>query len=56
MTEAVILSLIALVGLTLFLTATVILVRMVLNAAPAHFELGTEYGHVEVNFDTKADE
>lgn len=56
MTEAVILALIALVGLVLFLIAVIILVKMVLNAAPAHFEFSTEHGHVEVSFNTKVDE
>lgn len=51
MTEAVILALIALSGITVFLVISVILIKMVLNAAPSHFKLETEYGNVEVNFD-----
>lgn len=56
MTEAVILALIALVGMTIFSITAVILVRMVLKAAPAHFKFQTEHGHVEVDFDHEADE
>lgn len=56
MTEAVILALIALVGTMLFLIAVIVLVKMVLEAAPSHFKLETEHGNVEVDFDTKADE
>ena len=56
MTEAVILALIALAGLTAFTTTAVILVGMVLKAAPAHFKFQTEHGLVEVDFDHEADE
>lgn len=56
MTEAVILALIALVGLTVFSIVAVILVGMVLKATPSHFRFETEHGHVEVSFDDKADE
>jgi len=56
MTEAVILALIALVGMIVFSIVAIVLVGMILKAAPAHFEFRTEHGHVEVSFDHEADE
>lgn len=56
MTDAVVLALIALGGMLVFLTSTIILVKMVLKAAPSCFKLDTEYGHVEVSFDPRVDE
>ncbi|MBR5298166.1 MAG: hypothetical protein IKU29_09935 [Parabacteroides sp.] len=55
MTEAVILALIALVGLVIFLVVSVILVKIVVEAAPSQFKFWTEHGHFEISFDTKAD-
>lgn len=56
MTEAVILSLIALIGTIAFLFAVVVIVKMVLKAAPSCFKLETAHGNVEVSFDSKLDE
>lgn len=55
MTEAVILALIALAGLIVFTTTTIVLVGMTLKAAPTRFKFWTKYGHFEVSFDSKAD-
>lgn len=57
MTEAVILSIIALVGIALFFTRAIVLVKMILISTLSKFLFGTKYGHVEVRFNnTKADE
>ena len=56
MTEAVFLALIALVGVMMFNTTSIILVNIVLKYAPTHFKFWTGYGHMEVDFDSKVDE
>ena len=56
MTEAVILALIALVGVLMFSITSVILINNVLKSAPTSFNFWTGYGHFEVKFDANADE
>lgn len=56
MTEAVILALIALVGLLLFSVMAIILVNMLLKSDPSHIKFYSGYGHLDVTFDTEADE
>ena len=54
MTEAIILALIALVGALMFLTTSIIHVNIVLKYAPTHFKIWTGYGHIEIDFDSRA--
>lgn len=56
MTEAVFLALIALVGVMMFLATAVLIIKDVLKSAPSHFKLETEFGQMEIDFDTKVDE
>ena len=56
MTEAVFLALIVLFGTLIFAVVSTIHVNLVLKSAPNHFKIWTGYGHMEINFDDKADE
>ena len=56
MTEAVFLALIALVGMLGFVIISTIHVKLVLKAKPDRFKIWTGYGHIEIDFSTKADE
>ena len=56
MTEAVILTLIALCGTMLLPIVSIVLVKMMLKSKPSHFKFQTVYGQIEVDFDHKADE
>ena len=56
MTEAVILEVIALIGLRMFFKTVISLVEKVLKATPSSFRFETKHGYVEVAFDNKADE
>ena len=56
MTEAVFLALIALVGMLVFSATSIFHVNLVLKSAPTHFKIWTGYGHIEIDFNTKADE
>lgn len=56
MTEAVILSLIALGGMLLFSITALITVAITLKAAPTQIQFRTEFGSLDVNYSTKVDE
>ena len=56
MTETISLSLIALAGMLLFSITAIVLVKITLKAKPAHIKLWSNYGWLDVDYDTKADE
>ena len=55
MTEAISLALIALVGILLFAITAIVLVKIILKTNPSHIKLWTNYGWLDVGYDTKAD-
>ena len=56
MTEAVILALIALVGVLVLSITSIILVKILNEGKPSMFKFSTEHGNLELRFDPKADE
>ena len=56
MTESVSLALIALVGMLLFSMMAIILVSVILKTKPSHLQFITEFGSLNVKYDTKVDE
>ena len=56
MTEAVILALIALAGMTVFMLLLIALVMIVLRSNPTEVYANTAYGQFRAEFDHKADE
>lgn len=56
MTETVILMLITLGCLLVFTTTSIILVNILVKVKPNLFKYKTEYGELELRFDTRVDE
>lgn len=56
MTEAISLALIALAGMLLFSITAIVIIKLTLKAKPIHIKLWSNYGWLDVNYDTKADE
>lgn len=56
MTEAVILALIALCGMVMFSTTSLVTVAITLKASPTHIHLNTEFGSLDVDYSNKVDE